>query len=185
MGKVGRLTLSGTPEQTKALRPFAKRVRKIIGDRIDPVVVTVLPRASMPLYRDPRPGDGPTDGRAEGYWRGNARKILLADDLFDGTAGPLDETLGHEIIHVLFDDWIMPEQRRQLLPLLHPEPVNWSDTMVNGVDKGYPAIPEECVCVWGSAALFGFDPPAYDKLYKRRFVEADYAEVARILLDEY
>jgi len=55
--------------------------------------------------------------------------------------------------------------------------------MIGDNDKGYPAIPEECVCVWGSAALFGFDPPAYSKLYKRHFAEDDFAEVARVLLD--
>ena len=124
MSIVGRLTLSGTPEQNQAMRPFAKRVRRMLANRIDPVEVIVKPRSEMPRYRDPNPNDGPTDGRAEGYWRGSARKILLADDLFDGTGGPLDETLAHEIIHVLFDDWIMPEQRRVLLPLLHPQPAS-------------------------------------------------------------
>jgi len=95
MSKVGRLTLSGTPEQNQAMRPFAKRVRRMLANRIDPVTVIVFPRERMPRYRAAKPTDGPIDGRAEGYWRGPARRILLADDLFDGTGGPLDETLGH------------------------------------------------------------------------------------------
>lgn len=179
---VGQLTLVGaTKEQEVALTPMFNKVQEIVGTRINPVTVKVRPRSEMPRYRAPRPGDGPTDGRAKGYWRSGNRTILLADDLFP-PGRMLDETLGHEVVHVMFDDWLKPAQKKTLLRYLQPEPENYSDTMIGDQDKGYPALPEECIAVWGSAAIFAFPHPAYGALYKRIIVEPLWAEVRAIML---
>jgi hypothetical protein len=178
---VGQLTLDGTDAQIDALGPFATRIEAVVGKRIQPVTVRIRARTNMPRYRDPKPGDKPEDGHARGYWKSPNRTILLADDLF-ALGEPLDETLGHEVVHVLFDDWIKGAPKKALLRYLQPLPENYTDTTIAERDKGYPANPEECLAVYGSAALFGFNPPAYTTLFKRLVPKTSLAEVKALML---
>lgn len=180
MTAIGPVMLAGTDAQNALLTPFVQVAVDLLGIRIKPLTIEVRARANMPRYRDPRPGDSPTDGHAEGYWRGTVRKILIADDVLPRT--DLEETIGHELVHVLFDDWLSTAQKATLLSYLDPRPENYSDTMVNGKDYGYPALPEECIAVWGSAALFGFIKPAYASLYKRRIASTIYPVVKTLML---
>jgi hypothetical protein len=178
---IGQLTFPD--DRANELSQFATRVRNELGTKIDPVTIVVKPRAQMKRYRDPKPGDGPNDGRARGYWHEDSRTIDLADDLF-APGQPLDETLGHEVIHALFSDWVTKGHRRQLLPLISPTPTGFGDQSINDADIGYPASPEECCAVWGSAAIFGFDPPAYVGLYKRNIAKANLPTLREILLSD-
>lgn len=177
---IGQVTLNGSDAQNARMQPFVQAAVDLLGDRFKPVTVEVRTRVSMPRYRDPRPGDKPTDGHAEGFWRAGPRRILIADDVIP--RDDLPETLGHEWIHLLFEDWFTPGQKRTLLGYLDPRPENYSDTQVNGKDRGYPALPEECIAVWGSAALFGFAKPAYSSLYKRTISGVVYPAVKAVML---
>lgn len=170
---VGQLTLPD--DQAAALNPIAQRIAAMLANRIEPVTIVVKPRADMPEYL---PGK-----HARGYWKERTRKILLADDLF-AAGEPLDETLGHEVVHTLFSDWLTKWHRNELLALVTPAPDSFGDLSVDDLHVGYPASAEECCCVWGSAAIFGFDPPAYVGIYKRTIAKSDLPAVREILLND-
>jgi hypothetical protein len=173
MPTVGHLTFSDEPAIVAALTPIAQRIAANLADRIKDVTIVVKPRAEMPEYL---PGM-----HARGYWREGKRRILLADDLFN-PGEPLEKTLGHEVVHTLFTDSVANPRLVQLLPLMSPVPEHFKDEWIGDEKVGYEASPEECCCVWGSAAIFGFDPPAYVDIYKRSIAKADLAKLRGILL---
>jgi hypothetical protein len=172
---IGKITLTGTREQNQELTPFCREANVALGQCIKPVTVVIKPRADMPLYA---PGK-----HAMGYWKVGPHHIWLADDCFDPAKPDLPaKTLGHELVHTLQDDWFTSYHRKALLPYLRPEPDNWRDPNIGGKYVGYEALPYECIAVWGSAALFNWDRPAYSTLYKRKIAAADWPEVKTIMV---
>lgn len=174
---VGKIAMMGTGAQIDMLKPFLAKANVLIGHCIEPVEVRVKARTDMPLYA---PGK-----HAMGYWRARPRRILLADDCFDPDKHNLAaRTLGHELVHVMDGDWFRRWHRRHLLIYLNPEPDNWTDGNIGDTHVGYEALPYECVATWGSAALFGWSRPAYSRLYKRKFLAADFEAVRAIMLED-
>jgi hypothetical protein len=109
--------------------------------------------------------------------------MLCAQDLFDPSpALKRDKTLGHEFVHVLFSDWLGKWHRKQLLPLITPPADNWNDTTIGDRQEGYEADPSEALACWGSAALFGWDKPAYSTLYLRKILATNFAKTKVLLL---
>ncbi len=174
---IGPFTFKMTQGQFDALVGFANRANALMGRLIDPVEIVVRKRTEMPKY-----GPGPKDF-SRGFWRSGPRRILLADDIFDPKKPLLDEkTLGHEVFHVIQDDHFTRFHRRRLLPFITPEADNWNDMTIGDEFKGYPALPYEAMACYGSAALFGWEKPAYSSLYLRKIEAADFDEVKAITL---
>lgn len=178
--QIGRVRVTGTQAQVDALRPFVTKATKLLDTRIDPLELSVRPRAKMPSYGTAADG---TALRSRGHWSSRLRRMLIADDLFqEGDALLRDKTLGHEFVHVLFSDWMGKWHRRQLLPLITPPCDGWNDMTIGDKFIGYPADPDEALACYGSAALFGWAKPAYSTLYKRRILQEDYPKTKSLLL---
>lgn len=177
---VGHVTIHGTDAQVNALTPFITTATDLLGRRIDLLDLEVRARDKMPVAFVK---DNGTVVHAEGHWSDRLRRMLVADDLFgDGLALKRDKTLGHEFVHVLYSDWFTKWHRRQLLPLLTPEADNWFDETIGDEWMGYVAAPTEGFACWGSAALFGWDKPAYSTLYLRRIRTVDFPHAKQITL---
>lgn len=174
---------TNTDEEDAALAPLLSELNVVYGSDLigKPVYVRIRPRAQMPRYRKRRPTDTkPEDGRAFGYWHRRPRVVDLALELI-GKPAELRKVGAHESIHVRAEDF-EAWHWDHLLPMLDPEPESRFDQTIGDDDLGYPATPEECIATFGSAAIFGFWPPAFESLYKRRFPRGLHASVRATIL---
>lgn len=176
--QIGQITLEGTKAELDALTPFTKKAVDLLSHRIDAFNLKVVARADMPIAGQTKDGK---IIRAEGHWSLRLRLMRLADDLFDRQL-LLDKTEGHEFVHVLQSDWFGRWHRRKLLPFLTPPADNWNDLTIGDNYLGYIADPIEGFACWDSAALFGWEKPAYSTLYERKIRATDFAAVKEISL---
>jgi hypothetical protein len=167
----GQLTVTGTLEQCEAVKPIALKVPIILAERIAPVMAVWVPQERMPLFA---PGK-----HALGFYRSRPHRILLSEAARSASLGKI---LAHELVHVLDDDYWRRPNRKALMPLLDPEPDNYSDIEIDGELYPYVAAPSECLAVWVSAALFGFPRPAFANTYLRRIAREDLPAAGRIAL---
>ncbi len=165
---IGPITIVGTADEIASVRPFVMKAVPILGNRIKPVTVVFRPADRMP----PRGDGGPSFGRSKLA----ARKILLLDEIEDY---PVAKDLGHELCHFLDEDWLTKAQRVDLMAFMEPKPKGWGDDRIGK----YVSLPSECFAAWGSAAIFGFNKPAWARFYRvRRIPQAAWEHVAEIAL---
>ena len=174
-----------TDAQRDAVKPVLIALDAVIGSLIEPVTIWFRPPEKMPFYA-PRK-------RAYGLWHGyeplrNRREIWLRNDIAQDP-NEAKKLLAHEVVHVLDDDYMNRDQRRDAIKLMHPQPDKWRDTVINGKDYGYPATPFETFAVYGSTALVDFvslgassDKPAYTGIFMRSVDEADWPKLRQVIL---
>lgn len=168
------LTVTGSIAFTTALQPAVDNINSVLGPRIKDAVVLAKPATAMPQRSD--------GGPSFGFWKPSLREIWMWEDIDEY---PYVKTLGHEACHVLDEDWLTQDQRRDLMALMLPLPKRWYDQFIAGKKVKYKALPSECFAVYGSAALFGFKKPAYKSLFVRRVPETKWADLAAKSLADY
>lgn len=162
---------TGAAAQVDSIVRTAARLNDKLGNRIKPVRIVLKTADEMP----PR-SDG---GNATGFWKSAKREVWLWDEIDDY---PVAKTLAHEAMHVLDDDWLTRTQRLEIIALMSPSPVDWKDQMIEGIKRKYIALPYEVFAVYASAAIGGFEKPAYRRMFKRSIPSDKFLRLEEIAL---
>ena len=162
----------GAVEQDSSLKAMVGDLNRLLGNRLGEQVEVILqPAAAMPKR--------PDGGRAFGLTKPGRREIWLWDAV---DRYPAAETLAHEAMHVLDVFWLTDTQRNEIMELMTPSPSHWEDRTIGQATFRYAAMPHEVFAVYASAAIVGFDRPAFRSLYERRIDEAKWDSLARVVL---
>lgn len=165
------LVPDGPAAQIDAITETATTLNELLGDRIKDVKVVLKSDEIMPERSD--------GGVSYGFWKAAKREVWLWDETDDY---PVGKTLVHEAMHVLDDDWLTRAQRLEIIALMNPAPSTWKDQVIAGVVKKYVALPYEVFAVYASAAVFGFQKPAYRRLYRRAIAPDKWPKLKEITL---
>lgn len=150
---------------------MATTLIEALGDRIEPVSVVLKTGDEMPERSD--------GGPSFGFWKAGQREIWLWEETDEY---PVDKTFAHEAMHVVDTDWLTRGQRLDIIELMSPTPTAWGDQSIGGVIHKYVALPFEVFAVYASAAIGGFQRPAYMALFKRRVTVDKWPTLAELTL---
>lgn len=168
------LTAVGPAALVPAVKATATKLTQLLAGRLGPnldVSVVFKTAERMP----PRPDGGPS----RGYWKAGLKEIWLWEKT---DRYPVEKTLAHEAMHVLATFWLTEAQRNDIIELMKPRPLHWRDKTIGIVTYEYAASPFEVYAVYGSAAMVGFDKPAYRSLYRRHIDEGDWPKLRDIIV---